>query len=142
MMVAKILDDGAHDALADAVPTILVVEDDRLVMMVISEALADDHFRVLAAPDAISARRVLESDAVDVLFTDIDLGPGPSGLVLAREARRLCPGLAVVYASGGRPSLPKDLAVPGAAFVPKPYRQAEVCDLLSRIARRPGSATM
>ncbi|MFO1147232.1 MAG: response regulator [Alsobacter sp.] len=141
-MVAKTLEDEGHGIPVDAAPTVLVVEDDRLVMMVISEALADDHFRVLAAPDAVAARRILESDAVDVLFTDIDLGPGPSGLVLAREARRLCPGLAVVYASGGRPSVPKDLAVPGATFVPKPYRQAEVCDLLSRIARRPGSVSM
>jgi DNA-binding response OmpR family regulator len=142
MMVATIMEGGAHGIQEDAAPTVLVVEDDRLVMMVITEALADDHFRVLAAPDAIAARKLLESDAVDVLFTDIDLGPGPSGLDLAREARRLCPGLAVVYASGGRPSVPKDLAVPGATFVPKPYRQAEVCDLLSRIARRPGNATM
>jgi DNA-binding response OmpR family regulator len=146
MMVAKTHECGAQDILQDTLeetaPTVLVVEDDRLVMSVITEALADDHFRVLAAPDAAAARRVLESDAVDVLFTDIDLGPGPSGLDLAREARRLCPGLAVVYASGGRPSVPKDLAVPGATFVPKPYRQAEVCDLLSRIARRPGNATM
>jgi DNA-binding NtrC family response regulator len=116
-------------------PTVLVVEDDWLVMDSLTEALADEEFRVLSAPDAVTARRLMESDDVDVLFTDIDLGPGPDGLALARQARLLNPGLAVIYASGARLGVAKELAVPGAAFLPKPYLYTQVCDLLSRLVR-------
>jgi DNA-binding NtrC family response regulator len=118
-----------------AAPTVLVVEDDWLVMDSLAEALADEQFRVLSAPDANTARRLMESDDVDVLFTDIDLGPGPDGLVLARQARMLKPDLAVVYASGARQWVSQELAVPGAAFIPKPYLYTQVCDLLSRLVR-------
>lgn len=124
---------GRHEAAFG--PTVLVVEDDGLVRLCITEALADDHFRVLAAPDAAAARTMLESDVVDVLLTDIDLGPGPDGLALAQQARIIKPDLAVVYASGGRRDLARDQTVPGAAFLPKPYRHADVVDLLTRLAR-------
>lgn len=117
-------------------PTVLVVEDNGLVMELLAEALADDHFRVLSATDAAAARMMLESDVVDVLVTDIDLGPGPNGLVLAWQARILNPDLAVVYASGGRGELARELAVPGSAFIPKPYRTSDVCDLVSRLVRQ------
>ena len=127
--------DGTEWADAISQPTVLVVEDDGLVRLCITEALSDDHFRVLAAPDAASARRMLESDVVDVLFTDIDLGPGPDGLALAQQARIINPDLAVVYASGGRPDLARDQTVPGSAFLPKPYRHRDVCDLVTRLAR-------
>ena len=116
-------------------PTVLVVEDVWLVMGSLTEALADEEFRVLSAPDAVTARRLMESDDVDVLFTDIDLGPGPDGLALARQARLLNPDLAVVYASGARLGVARELAVPGAAFLPKPYLYTQVCDLLSRLVR-------
>lgn len=118
-----------------AAPTVLVVEDDWLVMDSLAEALADEDFRVLSACDAIAARRLMESDAIDVLFTDIDLGPGPDGLALARQARALNPDLAVIYASGARLGVAKELAVPGAAFLPKPYLYTQVCDLVSRLVR-------
>src|SRR5689334_21874229 len=89
-----------HARFPRTAPTVLVVEDDWLVMDSLKEALADEEFRVLSAPDAVTARRLMESDDVDVLFTDIDLGPGPDGLALARQARLLIPDLAVIYASG------------------------------------------
>lgn len=134
--------DGAGRGMHPGMPTVLVVEDDGLVMNVVTEALTDDQFRVLAAPDAVAARKLLESDAVDVLFTDIDLGPGPDGLALARLARTLKPGLAVLYASGGRRELQADQVVPGSAFIHKPYRFGDVCDLLSRLIRAAGQAPM
>jgi CheY-like chemotaxis protein len=131
---------GAGAGRTPAFPTVLVVEDDSLVMDVLTEALADDQFRVLAATDAVTARKMLESDDVDVLFTDIDLGPGPNGLALARQARILKPDLAVVYASGGRGELATELAVPGSEFLPKPYRYSDVCDLVSRLVREASQA--
>jgi DNA-binding response OmpR family regulator len=135
-------ENGAGRGMHPWMPTVLVVEDDGLVMDVVTEALADDHFRVLTAPDALTARKLLQSDAIDVLFTDIDLGPGPDGLALARLARTLQPGLAVLYASGGLRELRAGQGVFGSAFIPKPYRFGDVCDLLSRLIRAAGKAPM
>lgn len=110
--------------------TVLVVEDEALIREMIVEALADgDDLRVLAAASASEALRLLETDEIDMLFTDIDLGPGPDGFEVARLAGARRPALSVVYTSG-RLGGPDERALPGAGFVPKPYRPTQVCDRL------------
>jgi len=102
-------------------PAVLLVEDEPLLGELVSEALIDQGFEVHAAPDAGGALRYLLSGAeVDVLFTDLDLGKGMDGAALAQLAREMRPKLPIVYTSGRR-SLTDIAAVPGAAFLPKPY---------------------
>ena len=102
-------------------PAVLLVEDEPLLGELMTEALVDQGFEVHAAPDARDALRHLLSGAdVDVLFTDIDLGSGMNGEALAQLAREMRPTLPIVYTSGRR-SLGDIAAVPGAAFLPKPY---------------------
>ena len=102
-------------------PAVLLVEDEPLLGELVSEALTDQGFEVHAAPDAGRALRYLLSGAeVDVLFTDLDLGKGMDGAALAQLAREMRPKLPIVYTSGRR-SLTDIAAVPGAAFLPKPY---------------------
>ena len=74
-----------------------------------------------AASNAAEALRLLNSTAVDVLFTDINLPGGIDGLALAHRAREMFPDLPVVYASGRINVLDAELQVPGAVFVAKPY---------------------
>ena len=100
---------------------VLLVEDEPLLGELMTEALIDQGFEVHAAPDARDALRHLLSGAdVDVLFTDLDLGSGMDGAALAQLAREMRPTLPIVYTSGRR-SLGDIAAVPGAAFLPKPY---------------------
>ncbi|MBE7244255.1 MAG: response regulator [Actinomycetospora chiangmaiensis] len=112
-----------------AAATILVVEDEPTVCELAAEALMDEGYRVLTAADAWQAEAILAAGSVDMLFTDIDLARNTNGLALARQARRLCPDLPVVYTSGGRAALAPCEAVPGSVFVPKPYRPHQLVAL-------------
>jgi CheY-like chemotaxis protein len=105
---------------------VLLVEDEPLLGELMTEALTDKGFAVVASTDAGGALRHLLSGAdCDVLFTDIDLGEGMDGATLARLVHAMRPALPILYTSGRR-SLDEFAAVPGAAFLPKPYSLSDV----------------
>ncbi|WP_247887032.1 ATP-binding protein [Azospirillum sp. SYSU D00513] len=99
--------DGAAGDGPDAPPagmpvarTILVVEDEALVRMVIADTLQERGYDVLEAEDGPSALSILESAApIDLLTTDVGL-PGMNGRQVAEMARRLRPGLKVLFLTG------------------------------------------
>lgn len=99
----------------------LVVEDDLLVGAMAEDALEEAGFAVLTATSAEEAEVILADEAVDVLFTDIDLG-GRDGCDLARRALKTQPHLAVVLASGRSRRCHADRIPDGVAFLAKPYR--------------------
>ena len=115
-------------------PTIvLLVEDEPLLGELMTEALTEKGFAVVVSQDAGGALRYLLTGAdVDILFTDIDLGPGMDGATLAQIAREMRPKLPIVYASGRR-AMDEFSAVAGAAFLPKPYALNQVETLLARL---------
>jgi DNA-binding NtrC family response regulator len=119
-------------------PAVLLVEDEPLLGELLTEALTDQGFDVHAAPDAGDALRHLLSGAdVDILFTDIDLGAGMDGATLAQLAHEMRPRLPIVYTSGRR-SPDQFTAVPGAAFLPKPYSLDDVSATLGQAMRKAG----
>ena len=81
--------------------TILVVEDDEAVRETSVALLTDLGYRVLKAHDAQSAFAIVNSGMpIDLLFTDVVM-PGPMrSTELARRAKAMLPGLAVLYTSG------------------------------------------
>lgn len=82
--------------------TVLLVEDDCVVRLTIGEYLESIGLDVLEAATAAEALNILRNPPrhIDVLVTDLDLGPGDDGLALAAKARRENPGLKVIYATG------------------------------------------
>ncbi len=112
---------------------VLVVEDDLLVGAVAAEALEEAGFIVLSAASAEEANVILAEEAIDVLFTDIDLG-GLDGCELAHQALKVQPGLAVILASGRSRRCHADRLPPGAAFLAKPYRLPHLIDEALRAA--------
>ena len=114
----------------DATRRLLLVEDDRLLRMTLAEALTEAGFTVVEAEDAESALCLVASrDDLDLLLTDIDL-PGADGFALASAARRLRPGLPVVYASGRLSGADPQRALPGAPFLAKPFSLSEALTTL------------
>jgi CheY-like chemotaxis protein len=87
---------------------ILVVEDEILLRMAAADEFRRQGFTVFEAGDANEARDILESEAVDLLFTDLQLSgarfPHPAGdidgLALTRHVRATRPEIKVVIASG------------------------------------------
>ncbi|MCS3515544.1 MULTISPECIES: response regulator [Pseudomonas] len=81
--------------------TILVVEDDAIVRMLIVDVLEELEFSVLEAADAKAALAVVENSAqvIDLMMTDVGL-PDMDGKQLATRVRELRPALPILFASG------------------------------------------
>lgn len=85
--------------------TILLVEDEIAVRMLVTEVLEELGYRVLTAQDANAAMVHLQSEArIDLLISDIGLA-GTNGRQLAAKARQLRPGLRVLLVTGYAPEL-------------------------------------
>jgi CheY-like chemotaxis protein len=81
--------------------TILVVEDDRRVRRVSVRRLKELGYVVIEADSGPAALLVLDrEEPIDVLFTDIVMPGGMTGLDLAHEARRRRPELKILFTSG------------------------------------------
>ena len=81
---------------------VLVVENEPTVWGLPIHIRSEAGFKTLHAEDAAQALDVLENNQshVDVLFTDLRMRDGMSGLELARVAKRKDPDLRVVITSG------------------------------------------
>ncbi|MFN7093155.1 MAG: response regulator [Allorhizobium sp.] len=107
---------------------VLLVEDEPLIAMVGCEMMEDLGFEVLEARTVSEALAVLGVEkGVTLLFTDIDLADGSSGMDLAREFARMRRGVPIIVTSGRiRPT-----ALPaGARFLPKPYSDYDLAEAL------------
>lgn len=133
--------DAMEPNVIDSLPIhVLVVEDEFLISEWVSQSLSEQGFDVQTVANAADALRRLESDQVDVLFTDINLPGGMDGAALARRAREMRPHLPVVYASARATLLRQDARVPGSIVVPKPYEPALVGRLLTAATKAAAAA--
>ncbi len=101
-------------------PTILLVEDEVLIRMMLADELRERGFNVLEAQNADEALTLLQSGVpVGLALTDVQLPGSMDGIGLARLLRATHPELKVVIASGNIPCAPAgDIAH---AFFRKPY---------------------
>ncbi|WP_150603895.1 response regulator [Pseudomonas fluorescens] len=99
--------------------TILVVEDDAIVRMLIVDVLEELEFTVLEADGSEQALEILVDTAkhIDLMMTDVGL-PGMDGRELALEARKMRPELPILFASGYAESIdvPDGMHVIGKPF--------------------------
>ena len=80
---------------------VLLVEDENLIRMLLTDVMTEAGFEVLDTPDAESALALAKtSDLPQVIVTDVDLGPGMDGFAFVKAARRLWPTVPVLLMSG------------------------------------------
>jgi len=80
---------------------VLLVEDDPTVLTLTLDMLTGLGYQVVTATNANEALEIIQSDAqIDVLFSDVVMPGGISGVGLARTARDLRPDLKVLLTSG------------------------------------------
>ncbi|WP_108462169.1 response regulator [Devosia naphthalenivorans] len=106
--------------------TVLVVEDEPLVLMSTADFLQDEGFTVLEAATADEAIVLLENNPqISILFTDVDMPGTMDGLKLSAAVRNRWPPVRIVVTSGHRivdiTELPD-----GGVFFSKPYRHHEI----------------
>jgi PAS domain S-box-containing protein len=126
---------AAHDtAVIDGEgKTVLVVEDQEEIRDLIEAWLTEFGYRILTAPDGVTASRMLENgEPIDLLLTDIVMPNGMSGLELAQSARRLRPDLRTVLVSGySRQNMVPTACEDEFVFLEKPFRQAELASTIA-----------
>lgn len=113
-------------------PTVLIVEDDPGLQMVIAELFTTMGYQTLTASDASSALSALTGHPeVALLFSDVVMPGGMDGIELAEAVRTTHPLLKILLASG----YPQKDLTTGAldartSFISKPYRWSELADSL------------
>ena len=81
--------------------TVLVIDDEEAIRMLISDVLEEAGYRVVTAPDGPAGLKVLQSDArIDLLITDVGLPGGVNGRQVADAARTTRPDLKVLFVTG------------------------------------------
>jgi CheY-like chemotaxis protein/two-component sensor histidine kinase len=104
--------------------TVLLVEDDEMVLVLAQVVLEAHHYRVLPARNAEQAIELVRHHAqeIDVVLTDTVM-PGMGGPALAERLLQLRPGLRVIVTSGyaGRGQEFIQSLGSQAAFLQKPY---------------------
>ncbi|GJD55400.1 Blue-light-activated protein [Methylobacterium dankookense] len=81
--------------------TVLIVDDEPTVRMLVTEVLEDLGYAAIEAADGASGLKVLQSDVrVDLLITDVGLPGGMNGRQMADAGRVSRPGLKVLFITG------------------------------------------
>lgn len=87
---------------------ILCVDDSQEILLICQTVLEADGYQVLTAPSAEAALRLLQTHSIDAVVLD-NVMPGMSGIVLAKEIKRVSSDMPVIlFSSLDRP----DEAVP------------------------------
>lgn len=86
---------------AEAGETVLIVDDEPTVRMLIGDTLSELGYNGLEAADAASGLKILQSDTrIDLLVTDVGLPGGMNGKQMADAARTVRPDLKVLFITG------------------------------------------
>jgi len=104
--------------------TVLVVDDEPTVRMLVTDLLRELGYVIIEAADGAGGLEVLHSDAhIDLLITDVGLPGGLNGRQLADAARVHRPALKVLFITGfAETSLLSDGHLePGMAILTKPF---------------------
>ncbi|WP_230533453.1 response regulator [Microvirga roseola] len=122
--------------MSEAQSTVLLVEDEPLIRLFISELLEESGFKVVEAANAAEALVILEAGLrVNVLLTDVDMPLGCSGFELVHRVHKSWPEAEILIMSGRRWPAQGDLP-PGAAFLAKPCpNEAIVSHVISAAER-------
>lgn len=104
--------------------TVLVIDDEELVRMLVVDVLEDAGYRTLEAGDGPEGLKILRSDVrIDLLITDVGLPNGMNGRQVADAARELRPELKVMFVTGYAETavLGNGHLEPGMQVITKPF---------------------
>jgi PAS domain S-box-containing protein len=93
--------DKAPAPLAEAGETILIVDDEPTVRMLLTDVLGELGYTLIEAADSIAGLKVLRSDVhIDLLITDVGLPGGMNGRQMADAGREVRPHLKTLFITG------------------------------------------
>ncbi len=116
--------------------TVLVVDDEPAVRMLVVDVLADLGYAAIEAPDGPQGLKILQSSArVDLLITDVGLPGGMNGRQVADAARVLRPDLKVLFITGYAENavVGNGHLDPGMQVLTKPFAIDDLADRIRRL---------
>jgi DNA-binding NtrC family response regulator len=108
-------------------PTILIIEDEAKMRRLLELNLGDDGFKTLSAGDAETGLKLLDSEPVHLVLTDLKL-PGMSGLEFLQAAKQQNSALPIVVmtAFGSVETAVEAMKAGASDYVLKPFSLAEM----------------
>jgi len=116
--------DPAQAATAKSGETILIVDDEPTVRMLLMDLLGDLGYSLIEAGDSLAGLKVLRSDVhIDLLITDVGLPGGMNGRQMADAGREVRPDLKTLFITGYAESaaISDGSLAPGMQILTKPF---------------------
>jgi DNA-binding NtrC family response regulator len=118
--------------------TLLIVDDEAVILKSLRRIVRDDGYKVLTARDGEEALRIVSAEPVDVVLSDFDM-PGMSGLDLMVRLRRNHPRVVRLLLTGRATVATAVGAINDGEvfrFLTKPWDMAELREVLRQAAGR------
>jgi CheY-like chemotaxis protein len=115
--------------------TILIVEDDPMVLSSVTAQFHALGYKILSATNAAQALALVDTGAkFDLLFTDVVMPGQMNGGDLAEAVLKRRPGLKVIFTSGYTQNavVHHGRLLPGVLLLTKPYRKHDLARMLRR----------
>lgn len=118
-----------------ALPVVLVAEDDQLVQGLVEEALTEGGFEIAMAATGEEAITLLKGNHAKyrALVTDINLAGKLDGWDVGRAAREIDPAFPVVYMTGAAADDWASRGVPNSILLAKPFAPAQLVIAVSNL---------
>ena len=116
--------------------TMLVIDDEPAIRMIITEVLTEAGYRVTEATDGPSGLRIIQTGGrVDLLITDVGLPNGLNGRQVADAARGVNPKLKVLFITGfaENAAIGNGHLEAGMSVITKPFVNAELVNKVRQI---------
>jgi DNA-binding NtrC family response regulator len=116
---------------------ILVVDDDEIVREAISSLLSEEGYAVLSAKDGIDAIKILRTEDMDLVITDLRM-PGADGNEVLKYAVKNDPNIVVVIltAYGTLDTALNSIKDGAYDYLTKPFKIQEIILLVEKVFRR------
>jgi DNA-binding response OmpR family regulator len=123
--------------------TILVIEDDPLIQMVVEETLNEGGFAPAITASGEDAATLLRSASgtYRAIVTDINLLGRLDGWDVARLAREIDPTVPIVYMTGAPAEHWASQGVPNSVLLTKPFAPAQLLTAVANLLNQTPSTT-
>jgi PAS domain S-box-containing protein len=128
--------DAAAAPRAEQGETVLIVDDEPTVRMLMTEVLEDLGYRAIEASDGAAGLKILQSDTrIDLLVTDVGLPGGINGRQVADAARLARPALKVLFITGYAENavVSHGHLAPGMQVMTKPFGMEELASRIKEL---------
>jgi CheY-like chemotaxis protein len=130
------INDAVHSTLMPGTERVLLVEDNPEVLKFVASQLRSFGYHVTPSSTGAEALKLLEQGQnYDLLFTDVVLPHGMSGIELANKVRSLNPKLRVLLTSGYSEDVFQQHGRPAddTPLLRKPYKRADLAKALRSV---------